>query len=43
MTARKPTARRLAIDPRLVALGLLTDPEAVQRRPHTAEELGIER
>jgi hypothetical protein len=43
MIAPTPTARRLAIDPRLVALGLLADPEAVQHRPRTAEDLGIER
>ena len=34
--ARKTTAR-------LLALVLLTDPEGVQHRPHTAVGLGIER
>ncbi len=34
--ARKTTAR-------LLALGLLIDPEGVQHRPRTALELGIER
>lgn len=34
--ARKTTAR-------LLALGLLADPEGVQHRPRTAMELGIER